>query len=1197
MMRFWRDPLAALIGLLVALPNAALCLAFLFGAAQCPCLLQTQPYPSDSGVANILNYGAVSDPTCATDNLAAFQGALAAVPPAYPNAASPYQTAIVYVPSGTYCVSGQIRRTVTNATFTGVMSGGTTLTASVVTGTISPGTPIFDTTGQIPVGGYIVSNGTGTGGAGTYTVNFSATFSETVTAETYQTNLALIGQDKSNTTIRLQNGSAGFGSSANPRALIYTASNPSFNTNTGSGNFAFGNAVENLTIDVNTGNAGAQAFDFLASNTGGLRQLNILGHGNHVSGVSMMRAYPGPFIIEDVSIDAFDTCVEVGWPFALVTMETVSLTHCSVRCIQTTSQIIAANNLTCQTNDPAAIGIQNANQDCFAIVTCNGSQSTNMGLLVLANTAITAPSGGSAPLNQTSDQFGAAASSWNFGLNVSASGFTSGNGNLSSNAGHGATTGLPATQWTLTGTRAPSEVVSAPWINAFYYGNNYDFVAALKKAFALAPSGSVVYLPTGSYTIADPSQLPIVIPNTVQSVKGMFSVITFVNSTTQQPYCLFSTDPSRPSNSPIFLERFYGNNLASSTPVCLYDHTSAATAALRDISGVPAFIRESGGGPLYAENMNTTHVTVLGSQPVFMRQMDPEASGTCYTINGTASVWVLGLKSEEGCTLLDISGGATVEVLGSSAFCGVPTCLTDVPARSVFNVDNGNGSGTSKLSVAFAELVQNNTGWAYPVFVNWKNATVPNPAWPYRGAYNGVMAANWSSINNTGGTGSFTNNTPPSIAGPTNCYTDTSTSGGSAQYCPTLTTNPGVWTLGSQPPPVANEGYSISYTYNWYYGSACTGSVLATTATYTLSSADITHTLVVGVTAHSGATASSQVCSSATATITNVNVNPDTGQGIIVHYDASLSSKVTCTPNCGTTGNAITQLTDRVSGTNNATQSTNSQRPTIVVPAQNGLNAALFSSANNQLMSLGSSLAMDGLLTISSGAYNNGSGVITLTMSTSVNVVSGDSFTIPAAGLTGTGGFASLAGTWLATTSSTGTTVTLQGNAGAGTSAITGGNLTSPGYTIVAVVRRGGASSGAGVIELFSNASQLGSSLQTFGGLWHSNTNMYTGVTYGYQRGQGATGDTTNFHVLSWYISGNEAGAEYTIDGSQIPLLVSAPTTLDAATFDTLGVPVDTINVSSINGMVGEVSIYRGHFTGSPLANVTSLNIAKWGVH
>lgn len=88
----------------------------------------------------------------------------------------------------------------------------------------------------------------------------------------------------------------------------------------------------------------------------------------------------------------------------------------------------------------------------------------------------------------------------------------------------------------------------------------------------------------------------------------------------------------------------------------------------------------------------------------------------------------------------------------------------------------------------------------------------------------------------------------------------------------------------------------------------------------------------------------------------------------------------------------------------------------------------------NQLL-----IPYEGTLTVSSGTYNNTTGVITLVMSANVTFGPGDSMTL--ASLTGTGAFASLDGTWTVLTAAL-TAVTLQGPIGVGASTITGGSAT-----------------------------------------------------------------------------------------------------------------------------------------------------------
>jgi hypothetical protein len=80
-----------------------------------------------------------------------------------------------------------------------------------------------------------------------------------------------------------------------------------------------------------------------------------------------------------------------------------------------------------------------------------------------------------------------------------------------------------------------------------------------------------------------------------------------------------------------------------------------------------------------------------------------------------------------------------------------------------------------------------------------------------------------------------------------------------------------------------------------------------------------------------------------------------------------------------------------------------------------------------------------GALTVSSGSYNNTTGIVTLVMSAPVTFSPGDSITVVVTGHTGNGNL--LAGTYTALTAS-GTSVTYNAGAGIGASAITSGTLT-----------------------------------------------------------------------------------------------------------------------------------------------------------
>src|SRR5207245_951252 len=114
---------------------------------------------------------------------------------------------------------------------------------------------------------------------------------------------------------------------------------------------------------------------------------------------------------------------------------------------------------------------------------------------------------------------------------------------------------------------------------------------------------------------------------------------------------------------------------------------------------------------------------------------------------------------------------------------------------------------------------------------------------------------------------------PPPPAPPAN--TSPPTIGGTAQVGQTLTANPGTWT-GTAP---------ITYSYLWQRcdgsGANCASTGVAT-ATYPLSSADVTHTLRVAVTATNGVAPDGSATSAPSAVVQTAST---TGLAALWHMD------------------------------------------------------------------------------------------------------------------------------------------------------------------------------------------------------------------------------------------------------------------------------------------------------------------------
>ena len=115
----------------------------------------------------------------------------------------------------------------------------------------------------------------------TGTYNISAPLVAKDSNGKFRNDFVLIGQNRDTTTIRIAPGAVGFNDPAAPRAAIVTASGLFVEQpygggkdypGLGEGNEAFGNFVENLTVDTGT-HRGAVGIDYLGSNNGAVRDV------------------------------------------------------------------------------------------------------------------------------------------------------------------------------------------------------------------------------------------------------------------------------------------------------------------------------------------------------------------------------------------------------------------------------------------------------------------------------------------------------------------------------------------------------------------------------------------------------------------------------------------------------------------------------------------------------------------------------------------------------------------------------------------------------------------------------------------------------------------------------------------------------------------------------------------------------------
>jgi len=129
----------------------------------------------------------------------------------------------------------------------------------------------------------------------------------------WRSGIALIGQSRPRTVLKLKDRCSGFGDRAKPRAVLVTGSTGHGKGHDsrigGWGNEAFQNTLANFTVDVGAGNPGAIGVDFLASNRGAMEEITLRSSDPAKAGfcgLDMTRPWPGPGLIKGVSVDGFD---------------------------------------------------------------------------------------------------------------------------------------------------------------------------------------------------------------------------------------------------------------------------------------------------------------------------------------------------------------------------------------------------------------------------------------------------------------------------------------------------------------------------------------------------------------------------------------------------------------------------------------------------------------------------------------------------------------------------------------------------------------------------------------------------------------------------------------------------------------------------------------------------------------------------
>ena len=536
-----------------------------------------QRFPRDSGVLNVRDFGAKGDGR--HDDTAALLAAIAAE--GGDTGPSFWRTRIVYLPAGTYLVSRPLVKRYADGRF----------------------------------------------GSG----------------------MTLIGEARDDTTIRLVDHAAGFGDSAAPRGVIMTASklldgSPTSGgkdyTHKGEGNDAYENFVEHLSIDVGHGNPGAIGIDYLANNIGEVRDVRVVApDGSGATGIAMLRKWPGPALLQHVSVHGFDIGIAVANTEYGVTLDDVRLIGQRRMGLANSSNAVSAAHLTVE-GAPTAIA-NTAPNGLVALTDSVLKRGVDSGQAFLNRGAITA-------FDVTIDGFAPPA-----GAALPLSGV------------------LRDGQWhahmlrfrpVLPDAPPSSDEPVARWMNVLHEMQPGDAPNDITNALrrAMASGAATVYLPFGRYMITR----AIHIPSTVRRIVSMNASITVPpdrDPSFGRGTGMFVVDQP---GSPLLIDRvvFDMTNLGDQLAVELNAHRDVT---LRDIvtAGTSLLDRKPDGGRVFIQDTCCGAMQLAGPAPVYAMQFDTEGGGARITNNGTP-LTILGLKTEGDCTVIDNRDGAQSLVLG-----------------------------------------------------------------------------------------------------------------------------------------------------------------------------------------------------------------------------------------------------------------------------------------------------------------------------------------------------------------------------------------------------------------------------------------------------------------------------------------------------------------------------------------------------
>lgn len=477
--------------------------------------------------------------------------------------------------------------------------------------------------------------------------------------------LAVQGQSRQGTIIKLKDRSPGFENPDRPRHVLVTASDLG-DAEHGGGRQAFGNSLFDLTVDTGEGNPGACGIRFNASGWGSLRHVTIRsGDSNKVGvrGIDLFAGDNGPGLIRDVEVSGFSTGVHAAGPTQF-TLSNVTLRNQKSVGILASGITLAIENLVTENIDGPVIK-QDLEPSLINVIggKFNGGPAGTTAIFVAH------PQSEAYLRNITTTGYARVANIRGTEVPGTFIKESISNQVQSLNRSAARSLNLP-----IKPTPEFWEPDLSKWqaIDGTYDDDTADVQAAFEAA--TARGATVVYFPN-SVTGFPGYQIhaTIEVPASIRMIYGCNSAVSLH---TPGPAFRFSGGTAEQST---VIDHF--DQVLSKVDGPGFEHADARTLIFRN--GQFGLIRNSpkAEGELFLEdvraelNLPTPHKT-------WARQLNTEDSTV---LNQGGSLWILGHKTERNATVFETLGGGKTEVLGSVLRAQVPV---DPAHPALINVDS-----------------------------------------------------------------------------------------------------------------------------------------------------------------------------------------------------------------------------------------------------------------------------------------------------------------------------------------------------------------------------------------------------------------------------------------------------------------------------------------------------------------------------